>query len=167
MVLKLTFEGEAHDVVIVRRRPNLVIQIDGVEHEISGAPALGDGRRSISVDGNEAIFLRASLRDRQILRLDGRTFEVSVIDPFSQAAAGGADMDSVKAPMPGAVVSVQKQPGETITRGETIITIESMKLQTALSSPRDGVLAQILKSEGMTFERDEVLVTLTPETGKA
>ena len=65
--------------------------------------------------------------------------------------------------MPGAVVSVQKKPGDAVKRGEPIITIESMKLQTALPAPRDGVIASILKSEGETFEKDEVIATLEAE----
>ena len=69
--------------------------------------------------------------------------------------------------MPGAVVSVQKRAGDKVTRGEAIVTIESMKLQTALPAPRDGVIAKILKGEGETFEKDEIIVTLEPETEKA
>jgi biotin carboxyl carrier protein len=67
--------------------------------------------------------------------------------------------------MPGAVVSVDKAAGEPVKRGETIVTIESMKLQTALVAPRDGVVAEILRKEGETFEKDEVIVRLV-ETGE-
>ena len=45
--------------------------------------------------------------------------------------------------MPGVVVSVEKQPGDPVTAGDTILTIESMKLQTNLTAERDGVLDQI------------------------
>lgn len=164
MALKLTLDGKTHDVVIVRRRPHLVLSIDGVEHEIQFVPQLGEGRRSLEIDRRTIPFSRAGSDDRIALRLSGRTFEVTKVDPFMKAGAGGGDIDALKAPMPGAVVSVQKQAGDTVARGETIITIESMKLQTALPSPRDGVLAEILKGEGMQFERNEILVTLVPET---
>jgi biotin carboxyl carrier protein len=69
--------------------------------------------------------------------------------------------------MPGAVVSVHKAVGDAVTRGETIITIESMKLQTALPAPRDGVIAAILRGEGETFDKDEVIVQLEKDAGKA
>jgi biotin carboxyl carrier protein len=68
---------------------------------------------------------------------------------------------------PGAVVSVQKHAGDAVKRGEAVVTIESMKLQTVLPAPRDGVIAKILKGEGETFEKDEVIVTLEPEDEKA
>ncbi len=163
MALKLKLDGKTHEVTIVRRRPHLVLSIDGVEHEIRQVPQLGDGLRAFEIDCQPVPFWRAGSNDRVTLRLGGRTFEVTRDDPFSQAGSGGGDLDAIKAPMPGAVVSVQKQAGDAVTRGETVITIESMKLQTALPSPRDGVIAEILKGEGMSFERDEVLVTLVPE----
>ena len=171
MAIKLTLDGKVHGVTIARRHPHLVLVIDGVEHEVSSLPGLGDGRKSITVGGHEVAFSRALLRDRQVVRIAGRTFEVGVVDPFSQGGAGGGGQDAVKAPMPGAVVSVQKRAGDKVTRGEAIVTIESMKLQTALPAPRDGVIAKILKGEGETFEKDEIIVTLEPEpiteTGKA
>ena len=62
--------------------------------------------------------------------------------------------------MPGAVISVHKAVGDRVSRGETIITIESMKLQTALPAPRDGAIAAILRAVGEVFDKDEVIVRL-------
>ena len=75
-------------------------------------------------------------------------------------------MDHVKAPMPGAVVSVHKAVGDTVKRGETIVTIESMKLQTALVAPRDGVIAELNRKEGESFEKDEVIARLEAAAGE-
>lgn len=163
MPMELRIGGTVHQVTIARRRPHLVLLIDGEEHEISRPPAIGDGRNLMSVGGHRVEFARAELGDRQVVRIGGRTLEVAFVDPFSAGSGGGGGADAVKAPMPGAVVSVQKKPGDVVKRGEPIITIESMKLQTALPAPRDGVIASILKSEGETFEKDEVIATLEAE----
>ena len=164
MPIELTLNGRVHEVTIARRRPHLVLLIDGEEHEVSRTPAIGDGRNLMSVDSHRIEFARAELGGRQIVRIAGRTYEVAFVDPFSAAGGAGGGADTLKAPMPGAVVSVQKKAGDAVTRGEPVITIESMKLQTALPAPRDGVIAAILKGEGETFEKDEVVVTLVPET---
>jgi biotin carboxyl carrier protein len=58
------------------------------------------------------------------------------------------------------VVSVHKAVGDSVARGETIVTIESMKLQTALIAPRDGVIAELYRKEGESFEKDEMIVRL-------
>lgn len=163
MSLKLTLDGEVHEVSIVRRRPHLVLRIDGAEHELAELPSAGRGETSMTIAGEPVRFARAALGDRQVLRLAGRTFEVGIVDPFSKAGGAGVGTDVVKAPMPGAVVCVHRRPGDRVARGEVLVTIESMKLQTGLASPRDGVLAAVHRAEGQTFEKDEVIATLEPQ----
>lgn len=167
MSIRLMLDGVEHHVTIARRRPHLVLVIDGEEHEISRTPAVGDGRNLMSVGGQRVEFARAEFGDRQVVRRGGRTCEVAFVDPFSAAAGAGGGTDVVKAPMPGAVVSVECHPGDTVARGQPLVTIESMKLQTALVSPRDGTIAEVLRGVGETFEKDEVIVRLEPETEKA
>lgn len=162
MAFKLTIGGAAKEIEIVSRRPNLVLRVDGRLHEVGAMAEAGEGRHSVTIDGTAYSFTRAAQGERQFLRLDGRTFEAHILDPRDEAEAAGGALDHVKAPMPGAVVSVHKRPGDHVARGETLVTIESMKLQTALGSPRDGVVARITKAEGETFEKDEVIVDLEP-----
>ena len=159
MAFKLVLDGHLHEIDIVRRRPHLVVRIDGREHEVSGIGSDGEGRHTIEIAGTAVHFARGHAGDRQFLRLDGRSFEAQLQDPRSEAA-GGAGQDSVKAPMPGAVISLHKAVGDHVLRGETIVTIESMKLQTALPAPRDGVIAAILRAIGEVFDKDEIIVRL-------
>lgn len=85
-----------------------------------------------------------------------------LIDPREESAGHDATRDEIHAPMPGAIVSVHKQAGEQVVRGETVITIESMKLQTALAAPRAGRLLDVLKRAGESFDKDELLARLEP-----
>lgn len=162
MSFKLTVDGVEHSIEIVRRRPHLVVSIDGREHEVSAPGSLEDGRQMIEVAGSQLHFARAHSGDTQIIRLEGRTYETAIVDPRSAAQAGLHD-DSVRAPMPGLVVALHKKAGESVKRGETIVTIESMKLQTALLAPRDGCIAELLRAEGETFEKDEIIARLETE----
>jgi len=166
MAFKLTVDGQPHAIEIIRRRPHLLLRIDGREHEVSLVGDPGDGRQTIELAGAALHFTRAHAGDRQIVRIGGRTFLTGIVDPRSEIDGSSGAQDYVKAPMPGAVVSVHKAVGDTVKRGETIVTIESMKLQTALVAPRDGVVAEILRLEGETFEKDEVVARLEEEAGK-
>jgi 3-methylcrotonyl-CoA carboxylase alpha subunit len=167
MAFKVMVEGESHEIEIVRRRPHLVVRIDGREHEVSFTGDIGDGRQAIEIAGLPVHFTRAHAGERQVIRFAGRTFETGIIDPRSEAEGSGGTLHHVRAPMPGAVVSVHKSAGDTVKRGETIVTIESMKLQTALVAPRDGVIAELYRKEGETFEKDEVIVRLAESGGEA
>jgi len=162
MTFKITLGGKEHDVRIVRRRPHLVVSIDGREHEISGTGTSDEGYQEIAIAGHPISFARAFSNDTMLVRMDGRTFETAMVDPRSNAEGGGDRHDVVRAPMPGAVVQVHRQGGDEVKRGETIVTIESMKLQTALAAPRDGRIAELARQEGQTFEKGEVLVRMEP-----
>ncbi len=67
---------------------------------------------------------------------------------FAPAAEAGAGADAVKAPMAGAVTSVSVKPGDAVTKGQSVATIEAMKMEHQLKAPRDGVVAEVLAKPG-------------------
>jgi biotin carboxyl carrier protein len=160
MAFKIMIDERLHEIEIVHRRPHLVVRIDGREHEISTVGDCGNGRQTIEMGGVPVHFARAHSGDQQTIRLNGRNFEARLLDPQSENPRTGSAYDNVKAPMPGAVILVHKMIGDTVARGESILTIESMKLQTALPAPRDGVIAEILRKEGETFQKNEIIARL-------
>lgn len=166
MAIKLILDEVEHELEIVRRRPHLVVRIDGRLHEVSSQGTGLDGRDTAVVDGIPIDFVRAQLGGHSIVRASGRTFDVTLVDPRDIAASGGQSQDVVKAPMPGAVVETHCSVGDFLSRGDKIVTIESMKLQTALVASRDGIVEALLKCEGQTFERDEIIARLAPATGE-
>lgn len=160
MTFKLNLEGVSHLVEIVSRRPHLVVRVNGRDYQVEEEGSGEAGRDVISIDGELLELARAHNSRGQVIRFDGRTLDVALVDPRSESSEIGLAHGSIRAPMPGAVVSIRKQVGEHVTRGEIVLTIESMKLQTALTVPRDGIIAAVLRAEGEKFEKDEILVRL-------
>lgn len=160
MSFKLSLGGKRHVVEIVKRRPHLVVRVDGREYVVEDEGTGESGRDVVAIDGEILALARSNNAKGQVIRFDGHTLDVALIDPRSESADKGSGQGNIKAPMPGSVVSIQKQAGDRVARGEIVLTIESMKLQTALSAPRDGVIAAVLRVEGEKFEKDEVIVRL-------
>lgn len=161
MTFTLTLDGQHHVLRILARRPHLVVEIDGRSHIVAVAGEKGDGAGQICVDGQDFDFFRVAQGQTQVLRAGGATFNVTLLDPRAGQTSEHTQ-DEITASMPGAVISVAKTVGDRVGKGEVVLTIESMKLQTALVSPRDGVIAHLGHREGATFERGEVLVRLEP-----
>lgn len=67
---------------------------------------------------------------------------------FAPAAEQGLGADAVKAPMAGAVTSVSVKAGDSVAKGQTVATIEAMKMEHQLKAPRDGVVAEVLAKPG-------------------
>jgi acetyl/propionyl-CoA carboxylase alpha subunit len=164
MALHLTLNGERHAIEILARKPHLVLRVDGRAYEIAqwSNEALDEMVIQTEAISVARAFVDDSGRETCFIRVDGRSHEVVLIDPRAELAGDDATRDEIHAPMPGAIVSVHRKAGERVARGETIITIESMKLQTALVAPRDGHLRDVLKNAGDTFDKDELLARLEP-----
>jgi len=63
--------------------------------------------------------------------------------------------------MPGLIVRVPVQPGQTVAKGDTIVVLESMKMENELKAPRDGTVHMIHVTAGDNVEQNKVLVTIS------
>jgi propionyl-CoA carboxylase alpha chain len=61
-------------------------------------------------------------------------------------------------PMPGLVVEVRVKKGDRVYRGQDLVSIESMKMESFVASPCDGEVEEVLAVPGQAVETDEVLV---------
>jgi len=77
-------------------------------------------------------------------------------------AAGGEDI--VKSPMAGLVTAIRVKPGDPVTKGQVVVTVEAMKMEHQLKAPRDGVVAEVLAKEGEQVAIRARLVVLEAES---
>jgi acetyl/propionyl-CoA carboxylase alpha subunit len=82
--------------------------------------------------------------------------------------AGAADVGAaagdgqVLAPMPGRIAAVPVAAGEAVVRGQTLATLEAMKMEHALTAPFDGVVAELRARVGDQVTEGALLVRLDP-----
>ena len=74
-----------------------------------------------------------------------------------QAVAGG---EEVKAPMPGAILSVSVKQGDAVKKGQVLFILEAMKMENEILAPKDGVVAALSVQAGQTVETGSLLCTL-------
>jgi len=127
--------------------------------------ALGEGEYRLEVDGIAHRVWIAVCGDAVHIHAGGRSWTVELVDELAEtAAAAGGAADTAEAPMPGTVVRVEVTPGEAVKRGQTLMVIESMKMETTIVAWRDGVVGAVHRPLGATFDRKAPLVTLEPES---
>jgi biotin carboxyl carrier protein len=71
--------------------------------------------------------------------------------------AGGGEVNS---PMPGLIVEVMVNVGDEVIQGQTVVILESMKMQNELKAPRDGTVQSITCKAGQTVDKGNLLVTI-------
>ena len=79
-----------------------------------------------------------------------------------RAAAAEASED-VLAPMPGAVLEVLVAEGDRVERNQTVVLMESMKMELAITASRSGVVRRIAVEAGQQVDRGMRLLELAPE----
>jgi biotin carboxyl carrier protein len=66
---------------------------------------------------------------------------------------------NLKAPMPGLVLQVLVNPGDTVAKGDKILVLEAMKMENAIKSPTDGIISDVLAKQGMAVDKNQLLIT--------
>ena len=65
---------------------------------------------------------------------------------------------SIISPMPGAIVSIEVQPGDKVEDGQELCIIEAMKMQNVLKSEVTGIIKKVNVKAGDTVVVDEILI---------
>jgi acetyl-CoA/propionyl-CoA carboxylase biotin carboxyl carrier protein len=102
---------------------------------------------------------------------------VWVVDPDAGAVrfapvagdndSAGHGEASLEAPMPGTVVQLRVESGASVAAGETLVVLESMKMEISIAAPRDGSVAEVLVAAGDQVDRGAVLIELAEEEASA
>lgn len=79
--------------------------------------------------------------------------------PAPVAVPAGAG-EQVKSPMPGNILSVNVNVGDTVAEGQVLMILEAMKMENEIMAPHDAKVAQVLANKGATVNTGDVLVVL-------
>lgn len=77
--------------------------------------------------------------------------------PKTQAPSGG---ETVTAPMPGNILSVNIKVGDTVKKGDVLMVLEAMKMENEIMSPCDGEITFVGTSKGSTVNTGTVLCSI-------
>jgi pyruvate carboxylase len=109
--------------------------------------------RADTGDGHTKLFFELNGQPRLI-----KVAQAGVQSVSSHPQADPDNPHHVGAPMPGMVSTVAVKPGQTVAKGDTLLTIEAMKMEVAIKAERDGVIKQVLASSGNRITSKDLLV---------
>ncbi len=119
----------------------------------------GPGQRVVNLDG-QAFAGSASIAGVAV-PTEVRTAQAAALAEAMLGGAGGRAAGSqLKAPMPGRVVKVLVQVGQTVERGAPIIIVEAMKMENEMHAPASGTVLKLHVVEGATVDAGQLMVEL-------
>lgn len=99
--------------------------------------------------------------------LNGHNFETTVRTTLKEKAVEYLQNkenlnhhDEVIAPMPGLIVSLKKKSGDKVKMGESLLTLEAMKMENDLRSPASGTIKKVNYKEGENVEKGAVILII-------
>lgn len=127
------------------------------------------GTSMFKVHSGKQIFLV------EVIKQDGKELELKINNKFLQITvtdhidkildqlgmnmtASNAVQD-VKAPMPGAILSVVVEEGTEVQKGDQLLILEAMKMENVIKSPGDGKVSKVHVSEKENVEKNQVLIS--------
>jgi propionyl-CoA carboxylase alpha chain len=145
------------------------IRIEGKSYEIDSHSRLNDICIEGTVNGQAftAQVERGTAKNPLVLVVqhNGRRLEALVVSPRMAELhrlmpfKAPPDMSRyVMSPMPGLLVQVNVQPGQTVQSGERVAVIEAMKMENVLFAARDGVVKQVMAKPGESLSVDQLIV---------
>ncbi|MGA0558124.1 acetyl-CoA carboxylase biotin carboxyl carrier protein subunit [Larkinella sp. VNQ87] len=81
-----------------------------------------------------------------------------LLEQMGMSTTSQTKLNDIKAPMPGLILSLSVQPGDTVRKGDTVLILEAMKMENVIKAPADGTVKAVRISRGQTVEKNQVLV---------
>ena len=118
--------------------------------------------RAVQVSDSESAYTAYVSSDgaKRWVTINGQTV---VLTKSSGAKRKGSSHDhaaGLTAPMPGLVRSVNVRQDEVVSKGQTLMVLEAMKMEIRIQAKGAGVVKKLLVQQGQTVERDQVLIEI-------
>ena len=144
------------------------VLINGEIREVDFHHDASHGIFSLIIDNQSFEVVVEEKDERYHILISGNLYEVEVTDErmqrLARATGGLASASgeiSLRSPMPGMIVAVPVQEGDEVSKGQTIVILESMKMENELKAPRDGVISRVNVAAGDSVEQNKLLVSIT------
>ncbi len=134
------------------------IEINGNSYVVEVGES-GEKTYQVTVDGAEfEVRLAKDADSRTNESLRQMQTEVVSTDVLKDLSASSKVMTEIRAPMPGVVLRIEVQPGDSVRIAQHLLVLEAMKMKNPISSPRDGVVAEVIVHSGQSVGYGDLLL---------
>lgn len=131
---------------------------------------LGNGKLHV-LQNNKAYhceLLDADFNNKKLTVLvNGNKYELKIEDEYDQlidkmglSAVVAHKISNIKAPMPGLIIDVLVEPGQTIEKGTPLLILEAMKMENVLKSEGEGIVKSIEVMKAQAVDKGQILIEM-------
>ena len=121
-----------------------------------------DTTAKVTVNGEEyTIEWEKPVEEKPVVKVQPVAAKPAAAPAAKPAAATAAvDGHAIKTPLPGVIIDVKVNVGDTVAKGQTVVVLEAMKMENNINADRDGKVTAIQVTKGDTVADGAVLVVL-------
>lgn len=160
-------EGRTFELEFQEESEQLRVRVGGEELTLDLRRVSQPSLYSLLIDNKSYEVLVESHGEEYDILIGAEMFHLRVQDEWARRLANiqrKAQVETgevaIKAPMPGAVVSVEVTPGQEVKRGQGVVILAAMKMENEIKSPRAGRVKSVEVQPGQTVEQGRTLVVI-------
>ena len=156
--MKLNFNDITLDISSNGKIFTLTLDDKTIQAEVLQAE---NGKLNLLIDGQHVTAYVSSDNAKRWVTINGQTFVLTKSSGARKGRHGHHHAaGELTAPMPGQVRAVNVSEGDTVTKGQTLLVLEAMKMEIRVHAPRGGVVRKLFVKEGQTVEREQILIEI-------
>lgn len=135
--------------------------IDGNKYEVA-INEVNDTTAKVTVNGAEyTVEWEKPVEEKPIVKVHPVAAKPAApAAPAAAPAAAPVSGNAIKTPLPGVIIDVKVNVGDTVKKGDTVVVLEAMKMENNINSDRDGKVTAIQVAKGDTVADGAVLIVI-------
>lgn len=164
--MELKYQNQTISVVSKIENGDLISTLNGnnLKHKIE---KINENSYYIWIDGKNKNAFVSNDNKSVLVWIDGYSFKFDSVDKEHsdyQDKSNNLNRQEVIAPMPGSVVKIMAELGQSVEESQPLIIIEAMKMETTLYSQISGVVKEINCKEKEQVDSDKILIVIEKES---
>jgi biotin carboxyl carrier protein len=157
------FRGENYSVQLEKQSDGSYLAKIGEAQYKVNASQMPDGAWLIYLNGERFLVHTASAKEMRYVHSDGVQYQLEKSAGRKRRGSAGGAAGDMKAEMPGQVIDVRINQGDTVQAGQVLLVLEAMKMEIRITAPYAGTVAKLLVNKGELVERGQLLVEIASE----
>jgi len=164
--IRARLAGQTYDIRVEERDGHFHVHLNEEAFTVHRRPMGEGGLTSLLIDNRPYEVVVERHPSGFSVNVAGSVQDVEILDPLAAMAKrvarkrAGPEMETVAAPMPGLVVSVEVGQGDRVEAGTPLVVVEAMKMQNELSASNPGVVRQVRVEPGQKVDTHQALIVL-------
>ena len=105
--------------------------------------------------------------NQYVVKIDGARYTLKISDHYARLVqqlglhvGGHQKMNAAKAPMPGLVLNIMVEPGQTVQKGDPLLILEAMKMENVIKAVGEGRVKAVKVQKGVAVDKGHLLLEM-------